>query len=108
VVFWTGLQGCSFPWFDVSDPVKDGVQNLTHTPMAQTGMRKNNRFMKQQELGLSLGTRRTRKAVFLDEMQHVVPWAQLLALIAPHAPRAKTGRPPFELVTMLRIYFMHA
>jgi IS5 family transposase len=30
----------------------------------------------------------------------------LLALIAPHAPRAKTGRPPFELETMLRIHFV--
>lgn len=62
--------------------------------------------MKQQDLGLSLNTRRTRKAVFLDEMNLVVPWTELLLLIAPHAPRAKTGRPPFELVTMLRIHFV--
>ena len=62
--------------------------------------------MKQQDLGLSLNTRRTRKAVFLDEMNLVVPWTELLSLIAPHAPRAKTGRPPFELVTMLRIHFV--
>ena len=62
--------------------------------------------MKQQELGLKLNTRRTRKAVFLDEMNLVVPWTELLALIAPHAPRAKTGRPPFELETMLRIHFV--
>jgi len=62
--------------------------------------------MTQQELGLNLSTRRTRKAVFLDEMDLVVPWTELLSLIAPHAPRAKTGRPPFELVTMLRIHFL--
>jgi hypothetical protein len=36
--------------------------------------------------------RRTRKAVFLDEMNQFVPWSELVALIAPHAPRAKTGR----------------
>ena len=53
--------------------------------------------MKQQDLGLNLSKRRTRKAVFLDEMNLVVPWSELLALIAPRAPRAKTGRPPFEL-----------
>ena len=58
--------------------------------------------MTQEELKLK---RRTRKAVFLDEMNLVVPWSKLLSLIAPHAPRAKTGRPPFELVTMLRIHF---
>ena len=62
--------------------------------------------MTQQELGLNLSTRRTRKAVFLDEMILVVPWTELLSLIAPHAPRAKTGRPPFEVVTMLRIHFL--
>lgn len=30
--------------------------------------------MKQQDLGLNLNTRRTGKAVFLDEMNLVVPW----------------------------------
>ena len=63
-------------------------------------------LMKQQDLGLNLSKRRTRKAVFLDEMNLVVPWSELLALIAPHAPRANTGRPPFELETMLRIHFV--
>jgi len=62
--------------------------------------------MKQQDLGLQLSTRRTRKAVFLDEMNLVVPWTQLLSLIAPHTPRARTGRPPFELASMLRIHFL--
>ena len=62
--------------------------------------------MTQEELNLKLSTRRTRKAVFLDEMNLVVPWSELLSLIAPHAPRAKTGRPPFEVVTMLRIHFL--
>ena len=33
-----------------------------------------------------------------------MPWGELLALIAPHAPVAKTGRPPFELAMMLRIH----
>ncbi len=62
--------------------------------------------MKQQDLGLSLSTRRTRKAVFLDEMNLAVPWSALLALIEPHAPRAKTCRPPFGLEGMLRIHFL--
>lgn len=62
--------------------------------------------MKQQDLGLNLSKRRTRKAVFPDEMNLLVPWPELLALIAPQAPRAKTGRPPFELETMLRIHFV--
>jgi IS5 family transposase len=44
--------------------------------------------------------------VFLDEMNRVVPWAELIALIEPYAPRARTGRPPFALETMLRIHFL--
>ncbi len=59
--------------------------------------------MKQTDLGLDLSTRRTRKQILLDEMEQVMPWGELLALITPHAPVAKTGRPPFDLALMLRI-----
>jgi len=62
--------------------------------------------MKQANLGLELTTKRTRKREFLDEMNHVVPWSTLVALIEPHSPRAKTGRPPFPIETMLRIHFL--
>ena len=62
--------------------------------------------MSLSESGFERKTKRTRKREFLDEMNLVVPWTELLSLIAPHAPRAKTGRPPFELVTMLRIHFL--
>jgi IS5 family transposase len=62
--------------------------------------------MKQADLGLNLGNKRTRRRVFLDEMNQVVPWAELVALVAPHAPEGKKGRPPFPVETMLRIHFM--
>jgi IS5 family transposase len=62
--------------------------------------------MKQADLGLNLSTKRTRKRDFLAEMERVVPWAALVALIEPHAPEGKRGRPPFALDTMLRIHFM--
>jgi IS5 family transposase len=39
-------------------------------------------------------------------MNLVVPWRELVALIEPHAPVARTGRPAFALLTMLRIHFM--
>ena len=60
--------------------------------------------MKQKDLGLELSTRRTRKQVLLGEMEQVMPWSELLALISPHAPVASTGRPPFDLAMMLRIH----
>ena len=67
--------------------------------------------MKQMSLGESgyeRKTKRTRKREFLDEMNLVVPWAELVAPIAPHAPApgTKGGRPPFAVETMLRIHFL--
>jgi hypothetical protein len=50
--------------------------------------------------------KKTRKQVFLKQMEQVVPWAALVELIAPYYPEGKTGRPPFSLQTMLRIHFM--
>jgi IS5 family transposase len=51
--------------------------------------------------------KQTRRERFLAEMEAVVPWAALLAVIAPHYPKAgRRGRPPMPLETMLRIYFM--
>jgi transposase, IS5 family len=67
--------------------------------------------MKQMSLGAAgfeRKTKRTRKREFLDEMNLIVPWAELLALIAPHSPKpgTKGGRPPFAVETMLRIHFL--
>jgi IS5 family transposase len=56
--------------------------------------------------GFELVTKRTRKREFLDEMDLVIPWSELLALIAPHAPAGKTGRPPFATEVMLRIHLL--
>lgn len=49
----------------------------------------------------------TRREKFLGEMDKVVPWAALLALIEPTYPMAgRRGRPPMPATTMLRIHFM--
>ena len=51
--------------------------------------------------------KQTRRERFLAEMEKVVPWAALLAVIEPHYPTTgRRGRPPMPLATMLRIYFM--
>jgi len=62
--------------------------------------------MKQSPLDLSLCTRKTRKQVFLQQMETVVPWAALVELIAPYYSDGRNGRPPFPLETMLRVHFM--
>ena len=41
--------------------------------------------------------RTTRRAVFLGEMDRVVPWRALCALIEPFYPKPGNGRPPVGL-----------
>lgn len=50
--------------------------------------------------------KKTRREQFLAEMERVVPWARLYALIEPHYPKrsAAGGRPPLPLERMFRIY----
>ena len=48
----------------------------------------------------------TRRERFLAEMNAVVPWSRLVALIEPHYPKAGNGRQPMALERMLRVYFM--
>jgi IS5 family transposase len=51
--------------------------------------------------------RQTRRERFLAEMNTVVPWARLEALIEPHYPKSgKVGRPPIGVPRMLRMYFL--
>jgi IS5 family transposase len=50
--------------------------------------------------------RLTRRERFLAEMEQVVPWAELEAVIAPVYPKGARGRPPIGLARMLRVYFV--
>ena len=50
--------------------------------------------------------KRTRREVFLAEMDQVVPWDALLGLIEPVYPKAGKGRRPYSLMTMLRIHLL--
>ena len=66
--------------------------------------------MKQQTFGAVTGFEKhhkvTRRAQFLAEMEQVVPWTRLMALIEPHYPKAGNGRPPKGLEVMLRMYLL--
>ena len=50
--------------------------------------------------------KKTRREQFLAEMDRVVPWARLCALVEPHYPKGSPagGRPPLPLERMFRIY----
>ena len=65
--------------------------------------------MKQMTLsagGFERYGKMTRRSVFLAEMNRVVPWSALYAVVEPHYPKAGNGRPPIGLERMLRIYFL--
>ncbi len=48
----------------------------------------------------------TRRATFLGEMDRILPWEQLVAIVRPHYPSGEGGRPPIDLERMLRIHFL--
>ena len=56
--------------------------------------------------GFERYAKKTRRAGFLDEMERVVPWSALCALIEPFYPKPGKGRPPIGVERMLRIYFL--
>lgn len=53
----------------------------------------------------ALKKKRTRREVFLSEMERVVPWARLEAVIEPLYPKSgRVGRQPIGVSRMLRMY----
>lgn len=70
--------------------------------------------MKQQTLSLGADQcagfeqhrKPTRREVFLTEMNAILPWSELCAVIEPYYPKAGNGRPPVGLERMLRIHFI--
>ncbi len=66
--------------------------------------------MRQQTLAAHAGFekygRKSRRELFLDEMEQVVPWSDLELLVEPHYPKAGNGRRPVGLGIMLRTYFV--
>jgi IS5 family transposase len=50
--------------------------------------------------------RKTKRERFLEEMEQIVPWAELQALVEPHYPKGENGRPAMGLSIMLRVYFL--
>ena len=66
--------------------------------------------MKQASLAEQTGfqrySKKTKRALFLEEMEQVVPWGELCSLVEPHYPKAGNGRRPVGVERMLRVYFL--
>jgi len=50
--------------------------------------------------------RKSRRELFTDEMEKVVPWLELESLVRPYYAKAGKGRQPVGLSIMLRTYFV--
>ncbi len=50
--------------------------------------------------------RPTKRDVFLQTMNEIVPWSQLCEVIEPYYPKGEGGRPPIGLQRMLRMHFV--
>lgn len=48
--------------------------------------------------------RKTRREIFLERMDKLIPWAKLEKKLRKHYPRGENGRPPYPLPTMLRVH----
>ena len=56
------------------------------------------------ELEYESKKRKTRREIFLERMDGLIPWGLLEELIRPYYPNAGRGRRPYELLSMLRIH----
>ena len=67
--------------------------------------------MKQQSLeasGFEVYRKKTRKEIFLEEMEQIIPWTELceaIKLYYPEPPKG-AGRKPIGIERMLRIHFL--
>jgi transposase, IS5 family len=80
----------------MGESTKSGFDNVAD-------MKQQLSFAQSEYAGKKKVTRRER---FLGEMEKVVPWARLCAVIEPHYPKGRRGRPPIGIERMLRIYFL--
>lgn len=57
--------------------------------------------MKQSSLGLGQSSKSTRRRVFFEETDRVVPWAEWVALITACVSEGQSGPPPFAVEAIL-------
>ena len=50
--------------------------------------------------------KKTKREIFLAEMDSVVPWDSMIKLIEPVYPKSAVGRPAYPLASMIRVYCM--
>lgn len=60
----------------------------------------------QLSLAGDLARLETKRARFLAEVERLIPWAEIEAIVEPRYPRPGSGRPPRPLAEMLRLWLV--
>ena len=77
--------------------------NVSRKPAPLDVIDMNQRSFASAEFALK--KKRTRREKFLADMERVVPWARLIAIVEPLYPKSgRVGRPPIGVSKMLRMY----
>ena len=50
--------------------------------------------------------RKTKRELFLETMEQIIPWKDWVEIIRPFYPSGKRGRPPRGIELMLRMYLL--
>ncbi len=50
--------------------------------------------------------KKTKREVFLESMNEMIPWEKWIGIIEPYYPKGKRGRPPQGIEKMLRMYLL--
>ena len=58
------------------------------------------------DLEYSKRRKKTKREIFLEKMEKVLPWKEWVKLIRPYYPSGERGRPPREIEVMLRMLLL--
>ena len=70
------------------------------------GVRRMNQQMNLSDLEYSNRKRITKREQFLDCMDEITPWDEIVEMIRPYYYKNKVGRPPRGIETMFRMYLL--
>lgn len=65
-----------------------------------------NRQQTMSDIEYASRKRKTKREIFLEMMDTIIPWEAFVELVRPHYYGGKRGRPPIGIEIMLRMYFL--
>ena len=65
-----------------------------------------NRQMTLAEMNDEFGAARTNKREFLEKMDSIIPWVEIIKIVEPYYYKGERGNRPYPLELMLRIFIL--